>query len=74
MADQGYARPEMLVTTEWLATHLQDDNIRLVDCDNRDAYRRAHIPGAVTFRGHHYLKEKEGALDIMGPEPPGDSR
>jgi thiosulfate/3-mercaptopyruvate sulfurtransferase len=68
MADQGYARPEMLVTTEWLATHLQDDTIRLVDCDNRDAYRRAHIPGAVTFRGHHYLKEKEGALYLMGPE------
>jgi thiosulfate/3-mercaptopyruvate sulfurtransferase len=68
MSDQDYARPEMLVTTEWLATHLQDANIRLVDCDNRDAYRRAHIPGAVTFRGHQYLKEKEGALYIMGPE------
>ena len=68
MADQGYARPEMLVTTEWLAAHLQDANIRIVDCDNRDAYRRAHIPGAITFRGHHYLKEKEGALYIMGPE------
>ena len=24
MADQDYARPEMLVTTEWLAAHLQD--------------------------------------------------
>ena len=68
MSDQGYARPEMLVATEWLAAHLQDANIRIVDCDNRDAYRRAHIPGAITFRGHHYLKEKEGALSIMGPE------
>jgi thiosulfate/3-mercaptopyruvate sulfurtransferase len=68
MSEQGYARPEMLVTTEWLATHLQDTNIRIVDCDNRDAYRRAHIPGAITFRGHNYLKEKEGALYIMGPE------
>ncbi len=68
MADQGYARPEMLTTTEWLAAHLQDANLRIVDCDNRDAYRRAHIPGAITFRGHHYLKEEEGALHIMGPE------
>ncbi len=68
MPEQGYAHPEMLVTTEWLATHLHDTNIRIVDCDNRDAYRRAHIPGAVTFRGHNYLKEKEGALYIMGPE------
>ncbi|MGE0820563.1 MAG: sulfurtransferase [Candidatus Binatia bacterium] len=68
MADQGYARPEMLVTTDWLAEHLTDSSICIVDCDNRDAYRRAHIPGAITFRGHHYLKEQEGALHIMGPE------
>lgn len=68
MTDQNYARPEMLADTEWLAGHLQDLSIRIVDCDNRDAYRRAHIPGAVTFRGHHYLKTEEGALHIMGPE------
>ena len=43
MADQGYARPEMLVTTEWLAAHLNDANLCLVDCDNRDAYRRAAL-------------------------------
>ena len=67
MADQDYARPEMLADSQWLAAHLQDDNIRIVDCDNREAYRRAHIPGAITFRGHHYLKEKEAALHIMGP-------
>jgi thiosulfate/3-mercaptopyruvate sulfurtransferase len=68
MADQGYARPEMLAYTDWLAAHLEDSNIRLVDCDNRDAYRRAHLPSAITFRGNHYLKEKEGALHIMGPQ------
>lgn len=68
MTDQEYARPEMLVDTEWLAAHLHDPHLRIVDCDNRDAYRRAHLPEAVTFRGHHYLKEEEGALHIMGPE------
>lgn len=68
MADQNYSRPEMLVETDWLAEHLQDAKLCIVDCDNREAYRRAHIPGALTFRGHHYLKEKEGAPHIMGPE------
>ncbi len=68
MADQNYSRPEMLVETDWLAEHLQDANLCVVDCDNREAYRRAHIPGALMFRGHHYLKEKEGALHLMGPE------
>jgi len=68
MPDQGYARPEMLTDTEWLSAHLQDTHICIVDCDNREAYRRAHIPGAITFQGHNYLKEKEGAAYIMGPE------
>lgn len=68
MATEGYARPETLVETEWLAEHLDDPHVRVVDTDNREAYRRAHIPGAVTYRGHHYLKEEEGALHIMNPE------
>lgn len=63
-----YANPDMLAETHWLAAHLRDDNLRLVDCDNRDAFRRAHIPGAIPVRGHHYLKEKEGAPHIMGAE------
>ncbi len=68
MSTKGYARPEMLVDTEWLAEHGEDPRVRIVDADTRDAYRRAHIPGAVTYRVHHYLKEEEGALHIMGPE------
>ena len=49
MSTQGYARPELLVETEWLAEHLSDPGIRVVDCDPPDAYLRAHIPGAVYF-------------------------
>lgn len=30
-ATEGYARPDMLVETEWLAGHLQDPTIRIVD-------------------------------------------
>ena len=67
MTDHGYARPDMLAETQWLAAHLQDDNLRVVDCDNREAYRRAHIPGAIPVRGHHYFKE-EGTPHIMGPD------
>jgi thiosulfate/3-mercaptopyruvate sulfurtransferase len=44
---EGYAHPEFLVETEWLADHLNDDNLRIVDTDVADAYRRSHIPGAV---------------------------
>ena len=46
MAD--YAHPEVLVDTQWLADHLNDANIRVVEVDvSSDFYENAHIPGAV---------------------------
>ncbi|MFN2444116.1 MAG: sulfurtransferase [Vicinamibacterales bacterium] len=42
----GYARPELLIDTAWLASHLQEPNIRLVDM-RRTGYAEGHIPGAV---------------------------
>ncbi|MCS6773321.1 MAG: sulfurtransferase [Anaerolineae bacterium] len=43
-----YARPESLVSTEWLAEHLNDPNVRIVE-SNEDPllYDTGHIPGAV---------------------------
>ncbi|MDX1931985.1 MAG: sulfurtransferase [Capsulimonadales bacterium] len=42
-----YARPELLVTTEWVATHRTDEKVRLVDMREESAYTAGHIPGAV---------------------------
>jgi thiosulfate/3-mercaptopyruvate sulfurtransferase len=43
-----YARPEMLVTTEWLAAHLNDPGIRIVDMRRAAAdYEAGHVPNAV---------------------------
>ncbi len=44
----SYVHPEALVETEWLADHLQDDGIRIVE-SNEDIllYDTGHIPGAV---------------------------
>src|SRR3954469_8452147 len=47
---------DSLVSTEWLAAHLQDGDLKMVDCSwhmpatgrsGRDDYLAAHIPGAV---------------------------
>lgn len=46
LARQGFARPELLVDTAWLASHLKDTNIRIVDLRVR-GYADGHIPGAV---------------------------
>ncbi len=42
-----YAVPEVLVSTAWVADHLDDPNIRLVEVDvDTKAYREGHAPGA----------------------------
>ena len=61
-----FARGDLLVDNDWLAAHLDDPNIRIVDCDVPDAYGRAHIPGAVNF-GDHYYKDPDDRRFIMTP-------
>jgi thiosulfate/3-mercaptopyruvate sulfurtransferase len=45
---RGYAHPDTLVSTDWVAEHLKDSGIRLVE-SNEDAllYSSGHIPGAL---------------------------
>jgi thiosulfate/3-mercaptopyruvate sulfurtransferase len=48
IASRGYANPDVLVSTEWVAAHLNDPDVRLVE-SNEDTllYPAGHIPGAV---------------------------
>jgi thiosulfate/3-mercaptopyruvate sulfurtransferase len=41
------AAVQPIVSTEWLAAHLKDPNVRVVDVSNRETYDRSHIDGAV---------------------------
>ncbi len=45
---RGYAHPEVLVSTEWVAQHLDDPKVRLVESDEDVLlYETGHVPGAV---------------------------
>ena len=63
MTTLGYARSDLLVETDWLQQNLDDPGIRIVDCDQIDSYRRAHIKNAVGIRVHHYIKQPGYAED-----------
>lgn len=65
--ERGYAHPDLLATTDWLADHLDDPKVRVVDMDRPDAYPRAHIPGAVPV-AHHYLKGADDRVHVQGPK------
>lgn len=43
-----YAHPEVLVSTQWVADHINDPDVRIVECDEDVLlYDIGHIPGAV---------------------------
>ena len=45
---RGYARPDVLVSTQWVADHLNDPNVRIAESDEDVLlYETGHIPGAV---------------------------
>ena len=47
---QGYANAAALVSTEWVAEHLNDPNVRLIEVDvDTTAYEQGHLAGAVGF-------------------------
>src|SRR4051794_24820037 len=65
MAD--YAN-DVLVETDWVAEHLDDDDIRIVEVDENPAlYAEAHIPGAIGFDWKKDLQDPV-KRDFLGAE------
>jgi thiosulfate/3-mercaptopyruvate sulfurtransferase len=63
---------DVLVETEWLEQHLDDDNIRIVEVDENPAlYADAHIPGAIGFDWKKDLQDQV-KRDFLGPEAFGE--
>ena len=66
----GFARPEMLASTEWLADHIGRPEIRVLDVrwrpdgSGRAAYASGHIPGAVHL---------DWRADLIDPSDTGDA-
>lgn len=43
-----YANPDVLVSTDWVAEHLDDPNVRIIESNEDELlYKSGHIPGAV---------------------------
>ncbi|HEV8193892.1 MAG TPA: sulfurtransferase [Ktedonobacterales bacterium] len=52
-AQRGYAHPEVLVETEWVAQHLNDPSVRIVEADEDPLlYDVGHIRNAVKLDWH----------------------
>jgi thiosulfate/3-mercaptopyruvate sulfurtransferase len=73
----AYGDPKTLVSTEWLAQHLKDPDLRILDASwylpaaNRDClaeYRACHIPGARYFDIDE-IADTRSTLPHMAPPP-----
>ena len=51
-----YANPDVLVSTDWVLDHHQDDNVRILEVDEDVLlYDTGHIPGSQKDRLAHGL-------------------
>jgi len=67
-----YAHPDALVSADWLAAHLDDPAVRVVEVDvSPKGYDEGHIPGAVfwdiykTLKDPHYHLVDKAALERL---------
>jgi thiosulfate/3-mercaptopyruvate sulfurtransferase len=59
---------DVLVSTDWVAEHLSDDTIRIVEVDENPAlYAEGHIPGAIGFDWRKDLQDLV-KRDFLSPE------
>ena len=83
MAAVTYQHPEALASSQWLADHLEDPLVRVVDARfdlratsegvleavaERDAYSEAHIPGAVFIDVMGDLADPEDPVVVVPPD------
>jgi thiosulfate/3-mercaptopyruvate sulfurtransferase len=64
----GYAKPDALVSTGWVAAHLNDPKVRVLE-SNEDVllYETGHVPGALKLDWHADLNDPL-TRDFIGPD------
>jgi thiosulfate/3-mercaptopyruvate sulfurtransferase len=63
MHNKVYANPDALVSADWLAAHVNDPGIRVVEVDvSPKSYNAGHIPGAVLWDIYRDLKDSSYRL------------
>ena len=57
-----------MVTTDWLAEHINDSNVVVVDTDDPSEYAAGHIPGASNPPDNYYKTSLDDRTHIQGSE------
>ncbi len=65
--ERGYSRPELLADADWVAQHLDDPQVRIIDARQAPLYDTGHILGAVNLVAHGAIPRTDDA-DIGSQE------
>lgn len=64
---RGYKNPQLLAETDWLAEHVDDPNVRIVDARPLQQFAGSHIPGAVNLPGTNGIpRTVDGEMASLG--------
>ena len=67
MAEFNYPNGDLLVSASWLAQHLHDPNMKIIDARSAQDYAAGHIPGAVLLPNGAF-RSTRGVPDACTPE------
>jgi thiosulfate/3-mercaptopyruvate sulfurtransferase len=56
----AHTRPEMVVSTEWLATNIGNPHVRVLDVSSPEEYTQGHIAGAVFLNVKRLMVRRDG--------------
>ena len=64
---ENYAHPQMLVSTSWVADHMNDPKVKLVEVDvDTTAYEKGHVNGAIGWNWQTQLCDRV-RRDVVDP-------
>ncbi len=63
---EGYPHPELLETPTWLADHLRDAGMKVLDGRPAADFATGHIPGAISLPGPNF--KAQGSLETCSEE------
>src|SRR4029453_4887420 len=66
MAEGNYPNGDLLVSASWLAQHLHDPNMKIVDARSAQDYTAGHVPGAVLLPNGAF-RSTRGVPDACTP-------
>jgi thiosulfate/3-mercaptopyruvate sulfurtransferase len=68
ISQAGYAHPEVLVDTAWVADHLKDPGVKIVEVDvDTTSYQQGHVPGATGLDWRRDL-QAQPVRDLLGKQ------